>query len=110
MRTISKLTIAVAVAGATVAAIRRYDLLNKGAVLAEKGAGKVAEAATWATGKAVDFINPFLTEFADEDDLASDPTEEDALVEKLQREREETAAQYRRGDSGTEPMGYGDVR
>jgi hypothetical protein len=109
MRTISKLTIFVAAAAATAAVVRRYDLVNKGTALAEQGAEKASAGATWLTGKAVEFVNPLLTKFA-EHNLASDPTEEEALVEKLQRERDETAAQYRRGNGGTEPMGYGDVR
>jgi hypothetical protein len=110
MRTISKLTIFVAAAAATAAVVRRYDLLNKGTALAEQGAEMAYAGATWVTGKVVDFVNPFLTEFADKDDLASDPTEEEALVEKLRRERNETAAEYRRSSGDTGPMGYGDVR
>lgn len=110
MRTISKLAVAVAVAGATVAAIRRYDLVNKGTALAEQGAAKAYAGATWVTGKVVDFVNPFLTEFADKDDAASDPTEEEALVEKLQREREQTVADHQRRTGAGGPVEFGDVR
>lgn len=88
MRTLSKLAIVVAVGAAAAAAVRRYDLVNKGTALAEQGVEKVAVGAEWLTAKAVDFGTKFLDQFADADP-ASDPTEDEdeLLADYVRRER-----------------------
>lgn len=81
MKTFSKLTFVAAAAVATVAAVRRYDLVNKGAALAEQGVDKAAAGAEWLTAKATELGEKFLDRFADEEDLASDPTGDDPTAD-----------------------------
>lgn len=81
MKTLSKLTVVAAVAAATVAVVRRFDLMNKGAALAEQGADKAAAGAEWLTVKAVDLASKVLDRFVDEDDSASDPTGNDPTAD-----------------------------
>lgn len=104
MKTVSKLAVLTAAAAAAVAVVRKYDLVNKGAALAEQGVEKAAVRAEWLTAKATELGEKFLDQFAEEGDLASDQTEDDPTAD------DEATAAFRRSTGGTTPTGPGDVR
>jgi hypothetical protein len=104
VKTLTKLTVLAAAGTAAVVAVRRFDLLNKGAALVEQGVEKAAEGAEWLTAKAVEVTDKLLTDFADQDDLASDPTTE------ADDDADLIAARHQRGPGGSNPYQTGDVR
>lgn len=99
MKLISKLAVAAATVAVATAAVRRYDLLNKGAALFEQGVEKAAEGAEWLTAKAVEVTDDLLTRydnFVNEAEAAADepaPEVDDVFIDE-------------RGGTPT----YGDVR
>jgi hypothetical protein len=103
VKTLTKLTVLAAAGTAAVVAVRRFDLLNKGAALVEQGVERAAAGAEWLTNKAVEVTDKLLTDFADQDDLASDPTDADDDADLI-------AAQHQRGPGGSNPYQTGDVR
>lgn len=108
MKIIGKLAILAAAGAATVVAIRRYDLLNKGAGLVEQGVEKAAEGAEWLTAKAVEVTDELLTKYDNfVNEATSDQAKEDDDV--VVDERADATAGYRR-DLGGEAPTYGDVR
>jgi hypothetical protein len=107
MKLPSKLVAVAIVAGVTVAVVRKYDLVNKGAALAEKGAEKATAGAEWATVKAVELTGKFLDMFAEDQ---TDEQEDEAFSQALKEQKE---AWDRRNAAPTTNGGtvtYGDVR
>jgi hypothetical protein len=73
MKFLTKVLVATAGTAVAVAAVRRYDLLNKGAALFEQGVEEAAKGAEWLTAKATEVTERIVAEFAEG---AEDQTED----------------------------------
>ena len=99
MNFLAKVAVVTAVAAAGVVAVRRLDLVNKGAALAEAGVDKAATGAEQLVAKAAEVMDNLLTKF----DQANDPTEDPA------DSGVEPKVEYTRGSAGSSTIGRGDV-
>lgn len=95
MKSISKLAAVTVIAVGAVAAIRKFDLINKGKALAEQGIEKAATGAEWLTVKADALAEKVLASV----DQASDPTDDDAdAKDQTPRGRAAGETSFKAGD------------
>jgi hypothetical protein len=98
---VRKLAAVTVITVGAVAAVRKFDLINKGKVLAEQGIEKAAAGAEWLTAKADELAEKVLAGLDQATDLgASDDADEAA---------DPVAHQRPQGD-GVTPPSYGDIR
>jgi hypothetical protein len=101
VKSISKLAAVTVIAVGAVAAVRKFDLLNKGKALAEQGVEKAAAGAEWLTAKADELAEKVLAGL----DQATDPATSDDADEAT-----DPAAHQRPKGDGVTPPSFGDIR